>query len=160
MAAVDVIVLSMILISCMFGIFRGLIKEALSLFFWVAAAVLAALYSPLLAQSLAFVSENPTVRRMAAFALIFIGTVFGGALINNLIAKITAAAGLRGVDRSLGALFGIIRGVVIVTLVVMLTAGFEFTGPWYGESLSIPYIMVLADYFRQLLGMTPEAVLA
>ena len=160
MAAVDVIVLSIILISCMFGIFRGLIKEALSLFFWVAAAVLAALYSPLLAQSLAFVSENPTVRRMAAFALIFIGTVFGGALINNLIAKITAAAGLRGVDRSLGALFGIIRGVVIVTLVVMLTTGFEFTGPWYGESLSIPYIMVLADYFRQLLGMTPEAVLA
>jgi membrane protein required for colicin V production len=156
MAAVDVIVFSIILISCLFGIFRGLIKEALSLFFWVAAAVLASLYSGLLGESLDFVSNNTTVRRMAGFALIFIGTVFGGALINNLVAKLTAAAGLRGVDRSLGALFGIIRGVVIVTLVVMLTAQLEFTAAWYGESISVPYIMVMADYFRQLLGMTPD----
>jgi uncharacterized membrane protein required for colicin V production len=53
-------------------------------------------------------------------------------------------------------LFGIIRGVVIVTVVVMLTAQLDYTREMYGQSILVPYIMVLADFFQNLFGLAAE----
>jgi len=145
-----------IAISLLFGAWRGLVKEALSLAFWIAAVVLAGMFSSLLASKLEVVIENPALQRVAAFILIFVATVFTGGLISNLISKLTSAAGLKAVDRGLGALFGIIRGLVIVTLVIMLTMPFEMVKPYYSESRTVPYLMVMAEYFENLLGLVQE----
>jgi membrane protein required for colicin V production len=152
-AVVDIIILAIIGVSALLGVFRGLVKEALSLAFWIGAAVLASLFSDALAAQLAGTIDNPIARQVAAFILIFVFTVFAGGLISNLISKLMSKAGLGGVDRALGALFGIIRGVVIVTVIVMLTGELEFTRGIYGDSILTPYIMVLADFFLDLFGM-------
>jgi membrane protein required for colicin V production len=154
-AVVDIIILAIIGVSCLLGVFRGLVKEALSLAFWIGAAILASVFSGALAAQLAGTIDNPIARQVAAFILIFVFTVFAGGLISNLISKLMSRAGLGGVDRGLGALFGIIRGVVIVTVIVMLTAQLEMTRAIYGESILTPYIMVLADFFLNLFGMEP-----
>ncbi len=158
MAIVDIIVLSVIGLSCLFGGFRGLMKEALSLAFWIGAAVLASVFSDEAAGYLTGTIDNPVMRRIAAFVLIFVVTVFTGGIISNLLSKLMSAAGLGGVDRMLGALFGIIRGIVIVTVVVMLTAQLDSTREAYGQSILMPYIMVLAQFFQDLFGLAPEAV--
>jgi membrane protein required for colicin V production len=155
---VDLIVLGIILLSCLFGAFRGLVKEALSLAFWIGAAILASVFSAGVAAQLTGVIDTPVLRQVAAFVLIFIFTVFAGGLISNGISKLMSRAGLGGIDRTLGALFGIIRGVVIVTVVVMLTAGLELTREIYGESILMPYLMVLADFFQELFGIEPAAM--
>jgi membrane protein required for colicin V production len=152
MAIADIIILAVIGLSLLFGGFRGLVKEALALGFWIAAAVLASVFNVRAAGLFAGLISNPAVQRIAAFIVIFVVTVFTGGLISNLISRLTTAAGLGGVDRGLGALFGIVRGVVIVTLVVMLTAQFEITRVWYGESRLVPYALVLAEYFQNLLA--------
>jgi membrane protein required for colicin V production len=158
-AIVDIIILGIILLSCLFGGFRGLVKEALSLAFWIGAALLAMAFSDVAAARLTGVSANPVVRQMAAFVLIFVFTVFAGGLISNLISTLMSKAGLGGVDRALGALFGIIRGVVIVTVIVMLGAllmtRVAVIGELFGESILVPYIMVLADFFQDLFGLAP-----
>lgn len=158
MAIVDIIVLSIIGLSCAFGGFRGLVKEALSLAFWIGAAVLASLFSDEAAVHLVSSIDNPALRRVAAFVLIFVVTVFIGGLLSNLFSKLMSRAGLGGVDRMLGALFGIIRGVVIVTVVVMMTSQLEFTREVYGQSILMPYIMVLAEFFQNLFGLTADPV--
>lgn len=157
MGIVDLIILGIVLLSCLFGAFRGLVKEALSLAFWIGAAVLASVFNDALALRLAFISDSPVVRQIAAFILIFVFTVFAGGLLSNLISKLMSRAGLGGVDRALGALFGIIRGLVIVTIIVMLTVRLPVTREPYGESILMPYIMVLADLFEDLFGLAAEA---
>ncbi|HEY0960945.1 MAG TPA: CvpA family protein [Pseudomonadales bacterium] len=157
MAIVDIIILGVVLLSCLFGAFRGLVKEALSLAFWIGAAVLASVFSDALALRLGAVSDSAMVRQIVAFVLIFVFTVFAGGLLSNLISRLMSRAGLGGVDRALGALFGIIRGLVIVTIVVMLTARFPATREPYSESVLMPYIMVLAGFFEDLFGMTADA---
>lgn len=157
MAIVDIIIVGIVLLSCLFGAFRGLVKEALSLAFWIGAAVLASIFSDDLATRLGAISDSQTVRQIVAFVLIFIFTVFAGGLLSNMISSLMSRAGLGGVDRGLGALFGIIRGLVIVTIIVMLTVRLPITREPYGESTLMPYIMVLADFFEDLFGVAADA---
>lgn len=154
MAVVDIIVLGVIVLSLVFGGFRGLVKEALSLAFWVIAAILASMFSEQAGARLfgSALSSAP-LQQVAGFVTIFVVTVFTGGLFSNGISKLMSRAGLGGADRALGALFGIIRGVVIVTLVVALTAGMEWTGTLYEQSTLVPYLLVLAQYFQNLLGL-------
>lgn len=149
----DVSVLGVIGISFLFGAWRGLVKEALSLACWIAAAVLAVMFNDALAPRLGWISETPAVQKVAATILIFVGTVFGGGVISNLVSKLTSAAGLKAADRALGALFGVIRGVVVVTLFVMLTADFQLFKPYYSEARTVPYLTVLAQQFQTLFGL-------
>jgi membrane protein required for colicin V production len=158
LAIVDIIVLGIVTLSCAFGGFRGLVKEALSLAFWIAAAVLGVLFSDDAAIYVAGSIENPVFKQAAGFVVVFVVTVIVGAIISNLCSKLMSAVGLGGVDRMLGALFGIIRGLVIVTVMVMLTAPLEFTRELYGQSILLPYFLVMADFFQGLFGLGAETL--
>jgi membrane protein required for colicin V production len=159
---VDIIVLGIIALSCLFGGLRGLVKEALSLGFWIAAVVFASMFSGDVADMMTGLIDTASVRKMAAFVLIFIATVFAGAMLSNLISKATAAIGLKAVDRGLGAIFGIVRGVVIVTVIIMLTAEMEAFMGLYSESILVPHLMIVAEYLRELfdLSMTAAATVS
>ncbi len=154
---VDIIVLGIIALSCLFGGFRGLVKEALSLGFWIAAVVLASMFSEDVADIMTGLIDNPSVRKIAAFVLVFVATVFAGALISNLVSMFTAAVGLKTVDRGLGAIFGIIRGVVMVTVIVMLTSQLDVARPIYSESIIVPYLMIVAEYLREFFALSLAA---
>lgn len=155
MVVADIVILVVILLSCMMGGFRGLIKESLSLAAWVAALVVAGLFYEPFAGLMTSLIENGTLRRVAAFAILFVLTIFAGTLLSNLVSKLVSAVGLGSTDRLLGALFGIIRGLIIVGLVVLLTYPFEFTAPWFEGSLLVPYIVDMIDQLQQWLGDAP-----
>lgn len=160
MALVDIMVLVIIGISCLLGIARGLVKEALSLAFWIGAVVLGTMYSTQMGQWLSnYISlGNPSLQRGVGFIAIFIVVVFLGGLISNLMSRLFNAAGLGASDRALGGLFGIIRGVVIVAILVMMTVQLNFAQQYYQESVSMPYLMAVVQYFQDLLGMAPNLV--
>lgn len=158
MATVDIFVLLIIGVSCLLGIFRGLIKEALSLVFWIGAIIAAGVFSTTAGAWLSDFIVNPMLQRVAAFVLIFIVVVFVGGLISNGISSLLSEAGLGAADRALGALFGIVRGVVIITVIVMLTSRFSFTQQFYGQSQAMPYVMAMADWLQDRLGITPDGI--
>jgi len=161
MTIVDIIIAAVIALSLVFGALRGLVKEALSLSFWVVAAVLASVFSAQAGQQLwSWALATEPLQRIAGFATIFIVTVFVGGILSNLVSALMNKAGLGGADRALGALFGIIRGIVLVLLVVVFTAELEFTRSWYEQSLLVPYLQATAAYFLELLGLAPDAVVA
>jgi len=159
MAIVDIIVLGVVLLSLVFGGFRGLVKEALSLAFWVIAAVLASIFSEQTGTAVfGSVINSAVLQQIAGFVTIFVITVCAGGLLSNGLSKLMSRAGLGSVDRALGALFGIIRGVVIVMLVVAVTAQMDWASGWYDQSILVPYLLVLAQYFQNLLGLADTAV--
>ena len=160
LTTVDIVVLGIIALSCLFGGLRGLVKEALSLASWIAAVVLSSMFSEDVADMMTGLIDNTSVRQIAAFVLVFVASVFAGALISNLISKAAAAAGLGAVDRGLGAIFGIIRGIVIVTVIVMVTAQFDAASQIYNESIIVPHLMIVADYLRDLFDLSMAAATA
>ena len=87
MNEVDAIILVIIGLSCLFGIWRGLVKEVLSLVTWIAALTLARLYSGVLADFMGNLISNESARYVTAFAIVFVLVVMTGTLVNHLISK-------------------------------------------------------------------------
>ena len=72
MTAFDLIVIGIVGLSTVFAFWRGLIRVVMSLVALVAAVLAAIQFSPAVANMLPVLSDNPTTRYLAAFALIFI----------------------------------------------------------------------------------------
>jgi membrane protein required for colicin V production len=118
----DVVVLAILGASLVLGLVRGLVREVLSLASWLLAFVLANAYSAQLAQMLPAAIPGETVRVMVAFVALFIGVRLLAGLASSALAALVSAVGLGLLDRGLGALFGLGRGVVIVLALVMVCA--------------------------------------
>jgi len=153
MALVDIIFLVILAISALLGVFRGLVKEALSLASWFAAIVAGTLFSAELADMMVNLINNASLRRIAAFAILFIVVIFAGTLTSNLISKLTQAAGLKGADRTLGGLFGILRGMIIVLVLVLVGSQFELSQNWFNGSMLVPHALAMIDYLQGAFGI-------
>lgn len=124
LAPLDWICLAVLAMSLLVGAWRGLVVEVLSLLSWVAAFVLAQWFAPEVAARLPMAGAAEPARYAAGFVLIFIATLFAGALLGFVLSKLLSAVGLGAINRLLGALFGLLRGVVLIlaaTVVVGMT---------------------------------------
>jgi len=81
---------------------------------WIAAFLAAQWFAPDVAAQLPLTDVAATLRHLIAFVLIFITVAFVAGLINSLIKKLISAVGLRPIDRSLGAIFGLFRGLILL----------------------------------------------
>jgi membrane protein required for colicin V production len=122
--ALDWVFLGVLLVSLIIGAWRGLVFEVLSVLSWIAAFVLAQWFAPTAAQWLPMSGATEAIRYAAGFVLVFVASIFLGGLLAFLVKKLVAAVGLGPADRMLGALFGLVRGVVVLlalTVVVGMT---------------------------------------
>ncbi|UUZ67394.1 CvpA family protein [Polaromonas sp. P2-4] len=125
MAAVDWILLGVLVFSMVLGAWRGLVYEVLSVLGWAVSFYVAQWFAPDVATRLPIQSASNPVRYAAAFVLIFIAAVFAAGLLAFLLKKLVEAIGLRPVDRTLGSAFGLLRGLILLlaaTVVIDMTA--------------------------------------
>lgn len=148
MNAADIAIISIIVVSCLFGLWRGLFKEVLSLLTWIAALLLSRLYSETVSAMLAGVIENSGARYVTAFVVIFVFVMMIGTLINHLVSKLLNVTGLKLVDRLFGGFFGVARGAVIVLVILFITNIFVSETALWQESRLIPYGMSLIEWSR------------
>lgn len=155
---VDYAILGVILLSALVGVARGLVREALSLGVWIAAILIAWLYHRQVADLLVPYLSQPTVRMVAAFIALVLFTLLVGALLGAALSALVDRAGLSGLDRALGLVFGAARGVVIVAMVVFLAALTPMPDdPWWKESSSIGRFQSVANW---LVSLVPEELRA
>ncbi|MFT4862389.1 MAG: membrane protein required for colicin V production [Pseudohongiellaceae bacterium] len=154
MNEVDAVILVVIGLSCLFGLWRGLIKEVLSLVTWVAALALARLYSDDLGALLTNLIANEAARLVAAFALIFVVVMMLGTLINHLLSKLLTITGLKIADRIFGGVFGIARGTVIIIVILFIVGPFVNEQERWQQSQLIPYGLQLIDYTQGYIGVS------
>jgi membrane protein required for colicin V production len=151
----DIAIIAVIGLSCLFGLWRGLIREVFSLVTWVAALIIARLYSSTLAPLLNGVFEGETTRYVAAFTLLFIATIIVGALVTHALSKILTLAGLKFTDRLLGGVFGAARGGIIVMLLIFVFSGLFATTVAWQESRLIPYGVLMIERSRIMINELP-----
>jgi membrane protein required for colicin V production len=150
----DLAVFGIILVSALFAFVRGFIKEMLSVAAWLG-AVFAAIYGrPYLEPFvLEFISEPMAVTAIAS-ASIFVATVVLLSLIGHLIAGRIRDSMLSALDRSLGFLFGVVRGGMLISLAFLVLTEVRPTEAErpkvLREAKTVPFIAMGADILRRL----------
>ena len=122
MTWLDFLVLTIVFASVLWGIYRGLVREAVSVAAWVLAFLGANLFAGPLGETLPEALPTPEIRVLAAFVLLFIAILAICTLLGRMLAKLVRVAGLGELDRSLGGVFGLARALLIV-LAIALIAG-------------------------------------
>ena len=120
MPLLDWVWLAVLLISLVLGAMRGLVYEVISLAGWVLAFLCAQWFAPLVGDWLPIGGAGSSWRYAAGFVLVFIAVAFFAGLVAWSLRKVIVAAGLRPVDRTLGAAFGVVRAAVAALAIAVV----------------------------------------
>ncbi len=140
MTPVDFVIVFLALVSAAVGVWRGFTSEALSLLTLLAAIGLAWTFAGRLEPSLGNWASAVEVRLWAARFIIFVSVLVIGGLVSWLARKLVRHSGLSGLDRTLGAGFGLLRAAVLVGLAVIVLQFAELDQElWWQEARLRPY---------------------
>lgn len=152
LTGLDWILLAVLGCSMLLGLWRGLVFEVLSVLGWVVSFYAAQWFAPDVAAMLPLQSLSDPLRYAAAFVLIFVAALFAWGLLAVGVKKLMDGVGLRPIDRGLGALFGVLRGFILLlaaTVVINMTA--LRTSDWWIQSMSEPLLSNALEKLKPLL---------
>jgi membrane protein required for colicin V production len=152
MTLFDYAVFSIIGVSVIFSIVRGLVRELLALAGWIVAFVVANVFSGSVANWLPAGISDPSLRVLVAFVVLFIGVLIATSLFALALRGLVRRVGLGAEDRLLGAFFGLARGMLIVMILVLLAGltGLPRQPVWINAAFSAP-LEALAVHAKQWL---------
>jgi membrane protein required for colicin V production len=148
----DYVFLGIVLFSLLMGMLRGFAREALSLLSWIVAFVVTLRHAPQLAEWLRPALSSPMLRLLSAYVLTFFAVLLAGALLSWVLGALMRGAGLSGVDRALGAGFGLLRGGFVLAALVLIGLNTSLhEEPAWRRSMLIPEIRPAAEALRTLI---------
>lgn len=120
MTWLDYTLFAVVSISALYSVFRGFVNEVLSLLSWVLSFWIAIKFSAQTAGYLEGIIETPGIRFMIAFVMLLVLILVVGAVCSRVIVRLVKRGGFSGMDRLIGVVFGLTRGLVIASLLLML----------------------------------------
>lgn len=149
----DYLLIALIAFSCVVGVLRGLLREVIALVTWIAAVWIAWHYAAVLEPRLGGALASAGVRAWAARTIIFLGIVLIGTCIGAIVGHVVRLSIFSGTDRFFGGIFGFLRGLVMIGLLVMLCHALRLNGePWWRGSTLMPYGERAANVLRGMVG--------
>jgi len=146
---IDFTFIGLVFIFFVIGLRRGFIEEVFSLLFWLLAIWVGLGFSREFSVFLQSAISHPIARMGASFAALFVITLGFGGLIGFLLSVLTKKARLTFMDRFGGMFLGVIRGLVVVTVVVLLAGLTPLPkDSWWTKSTLIPPFQLLAVWLR------------
>ncbi|MGQ0742274.1 MAG: CvpA family protein [Alphaproteobacteria bacterium] len=152
----DILVVGVILFSALFAMWRGLIQETLSIVAWVAAAYSALRFYPWLQPLVEDYVASPRLAALAAGAIIFLIVLIPISFLSHRFGENVKQSHIGPVDRSLGFVFGVGRGLVIVGLAYIAFSALVPTRDhpgWLTHARLLPLIQSTSDV---LLSLVPD----
>jgi membrane protein required for colicin V production len=158
----DIGVIVVLLVSAILALARGFVREVLAISSWIGAAVVTYYVFPHIRQPVQdyikawFDYEQPLVGDIIAGTAIFLSVLVILAVLGAWISHKVQSSDISALDRSLGFLFGLIRGAVVVSLAYLLLIQFippKEQPPWVAEARSVPAMRAGATF---LIGLVPE----
>jgi membrane protein required for colicin V production len=155
--AFDFILLGIIGTSMLLGVWRGLIKELMSLVAFGLAFLAAIWWGPDLS-SFGILNwvKHDYLKLGIAYASLFIATLLAVGILNMALAAMIKSTGLSPADRGLGGLFGLLRGVLLL-LVLVTIAGYTplIQEPWWKNAM---FSKQMVGVIQQLKQRKPEPI--
>ena len=163
MPIIDILIAVAIVISVIVGFVRGFIKEAISITALLLAIWAALYFGPAVGNATASWLDSAELQMWCGRILVFAIILSVGGILSWGLSKLVRLSILSGMDRFLGSLFGICRGVLLISVFVILGqfAGFENDG-WWENSFLIPHFEVVAEWIKVMAPqgyeiLTPDA---
>lgn len=122
MTWLDYAVLIVLAASILWGVWRGLVHEVVSVASWVLAFLAANLLAGPIGEALPKTMLTPEARVLVGFVVVFVATLVVCTVVGHLLSKMVKVAGLGPLDRTLGGVFGLARALVVL-LAFSLLAG-------------------------------------
>ncbi|MFL3654078.1 MAG: CvpA family protein [Halioglobus sp.] len=149
-STVDWVIIVVLGLSILLSLWRGFVREAVSLAGWIVAFVIANMFVGELATFLQQWIANATGRYVAAYALLFVGMLMVAGIVGKLSAQVVKVTGLTLLDRLLGTVFGFARGVIIVLVVIYVLR--QLAPPqnllWLDQSQLMPHVDMLGQWVQ------------
>lgn len=156
MTPADYVLIGIVAISAIVGVVRGLLREGISLLSWILAIWAAWHFGPSLEPKLGGVLADASVRPWAARAIVFIGVLLAGAAVAWIVGYFVQLSIFRGTDKLLGLLFGLLRGIVVLGVLVIIGQTLRMDDErWWKTSKLMPYAESSANMLRGLVGDEP-----
>ncbi|HEY1795626.1 MAG TPA: CvpA family protein [Stellaceae bacterium] len=154
MNPLDLGVLAVIVLSAVFAFARGFVREALSIVAWVTAGAVTLYGFKAVYAIIDPMVHNPLLSQLIAGFGLFIGTLIVMTILTGIVARSVRSSALSPIDRTLGFIFGLLRGAFIVSL-AYLVLDISLTPNdrpgWIREAKSSPYLQQGADLLRSVL---------
>ena len=116
----DYLVIGVIILSGFIAFFRGFIQESLSLLLWVIAFASSMFLDVYLDPYFLDYIQSPEIRRILIIILVFVGIIFLGGFLIRVIRSLVHWSGMGGLDRLLGVLFGLLRGMLLIVVIYLV----------------------------------------
>lgn len=153
MVTLDYIILAIVLISAVAGLIQGFLRESCALVTWVFGLWLAWKLGPLVGSHLGGTLRDATYGAWAGRAIVFVAILVLGAIIGAILNHYVRLSIFSGMDRLLGFVLGMVRGVVIVGVVVILAQTVRLDGEaWWKKSRLLPMAEPVAAVLRSIIG--------
>ena len=152
MAALDWVFVAVLLASMLIGAWRGLVFEVLSVLGWVVSFFVAQWFAADAAALLPMGGSGESLRYAAGFVVVFVASVFACGFLAWLGKKLVDAVGLRPVDRTLGAAFGVLRGLVILLVLVVIAGLMQLhQADWWQASRGAVWLSEMVQTLKPVL---------
>ena len=152
MAWIDLVIIAVIALSALISLIRGFVKESISLVTWVVAGLIALRYYSPMADLLEPFVASDSLRNWVGGGILFVATLIVGAIVNFIVSQLVSKTGLSGTDKALGVVFGAARGVLIVTMIVLLASLTPMPeASWWQDSLMIDFFQQLAEWIKTVI---------
>ena len=140
MTVFDYIVLTVLGLSVILSVMRGLVKEVLSILAWFVAFYVGRTYTDQMLPLIPDDIPSESLRTLAAFLVLFLATLLVATLLAIAISAVFKKIGLGWLNRMLGAMFGAFRGMLIVCILVLLAGMTEIPkdARWKNAMFSAP----------------------
>jgi membrane protein required for colicin V production len=149
MPVADVVIAIVVVISVTVGIFRGFVKEALSVATLLIAAWAAMNFGADAGRFGEVWISSEGLQVWFGRILVFVAILAVGGLLGWGISRLVRLSILSGTDRALGGLFGFCRGALLIGVFIIggQLASFD-RDAWWQSSRLIPYGTIVADWIR------------
>lgn len=142
--AADAFVIGLVLISTVLAIYRGFMREAVTIITWIIAGWLAVLLGKPTGQ-IFVISESDLIKEILGMVTVFFAVIFIGMTFKFLVFRAFSIGGPTRLDRFAGGLFGFARAMLVLMAVLWIAPENTIKQPWYTESVLAPKIHVVAD---------------
>jgi len=156
----DIIVVAIIGLSALFGFIRGFLREILSIGAWIVAGLAAYFGLPYLRPFARQYISHELIADVATGVAIFLVVLVVASVISHVITRSVRHSSLGALDRSLGILFGIARGAVIVSVALLICDNFyapDNRPQWLKDARTLPVVQIGADFMRQFVPASVAA---
>ena len=145
MAMFDMLALGVVFICIVLSMMRGVIAELLGLLTWIVALLVAKIFAVSFAQFALTSIQPEAFAVVVGFVLLFVAAWLAQYFFRSLLTSAVSAVGLGSINRLFGGLFGAAKGIIIVTIAVLVCAFTDLpkTDGWR-TALSAPYFEALA----------------